>query len=504
MGAEQTKKTVMALVKEVTEGTPVLPTAGTQYIALQEGFELEPSFEELENAELSGSIGASKSILGFESPTASLNHYLRHSGIEGQEPNYGLLLEGAFGTVVAAGVERDVVSATAGDATNPATVTVDAGEGVEYERGKALLIKDAVNGFNIRNVKSVAGDVLTLNFNLANAPAANVNLGRAILYKPGESHPSLSIWNFRGNGTALELISGAKITEMSIEVSAGELINGSFSLDGISYRFNPITVDATNNKFDGIDDGGAFTATIASATYKDPEEAATAIETAINAAASDVWTVTYDNVTGKFTIASDGVLTTLAWDGGANTATSIGLTIGFLVAADDTGSNSYVGDNALDFSQLQTPAFDDSDPLAAKANEVFLGDFADNVCFPVSTLTATISNEKTDVLDVCAESGKSGTIITGREVTVEMTATLERFDVEKFHRFHTNQETEFAFNFGTKSGGNWVPGKTGNMYMPAGTISSFKLADNDGLVTVEITIKAFVKSGLGEFYLNLL
>lgn len=505
MSAQQTKKTVMALVREVTEGVPIKPTLGTQYIALQDGFELEPAFDELENAELTGSLGVSKTILGIENPSSSLSHYIRHSGVEGQEPNFGLLLEGVFGDKKIVATERNTIAAsTAGDSVAAAIIKVDAGEGVEFERGQAVLIKDSANVFAIRNVLSVDGDDLTLNFNLDNAPGVGVDLGKAVLYKPGEAHPTMSIWNFRGNGGAIELISGSRVTEFSMEVTAGELINGSFSMDGVKYHFNPIEVDANNNKFDGIDDGGAFTATIPSKMYVDPHELAAAMTTAINAVTGETWTVTYIDVTGKFRIASTGALTTLAWDTGASTAVSIGPDIGYSVAADDTGANTYDSDNAIDLTRLQTPDFDDSDPLAAKANEVFLGGFADNVCFKTQSLTATLTNTKTDLPDVCSDSGKEGTIITGREANIELVATLQQFEADKFRRFRENQETSFAFNFGIKSAGNWVAGKSANLYFPTATISSFKLSDNDGVVTLEMTLKAFVKDALGEIYLNFL
>lgn len=503
--AESTKKTVMALVKEVTEGVPVQPTAGNQYIALQEGFDIAPTFEELTNEELTGSLGLAKSILGLENPTASLSHYIRHSGVEGQEPNFGLLLEGVFGAKKIVSTERDTVGgSTAGDSTTAAIIKVDTGEGVEFERGQAILIKDAVNKFEIRNVLSVSVDDLTLAFNLANAPASGVNLGKAVLYKPGESHPSISIWNFRGNGGAIELIAGAKVTEFSMEVTAGQLVNGSFTLDGIEFFFNPIEVDATNNKFDGTDDGGVFTATIPSKMYKDPIELGQALATAINAVAADLWTIVYDNLTGKYTIASDGALTTLRWDTGASTAVSIGTDIGFDISADDTGSNSYVGDNAIDLSRLQTPIFDDSDPLVAKNNEVFFGDFNDILCFGARTINSTLSNTNESLPDVCSTSGQEGKQITEREITVEIVATLDRFEADKFRRFRENDEIQLAYNFGTKVAGDWVAGKAANMFLPTATITSFKLGDDAAIVTLELTVKAFVKDAKDEYYLNFL
>jgi len=504
--AFQTKKTVLALVLEVTEGTPVSPTAGTDFIALQDGFDLEPAFDVLENAELTGSIGTAKPILGFENPAVTLSHYIRHSGVEGTEPGFGLLLQGAFGAKAIRATERDTVAgSSAGTALARAILNVDAGEGVEFQRGDAVLIKDATNGFEIRNIFSISVDALSLGNNLAVAPASGVNLGKNVLYLPGEAHPSMSVWNYRANEALIEMISGAKVTEMVIEVEAGQLVNGAFSLEGIKFHWDPIEIDATNNLLDFTDDTGTFQATIPSKFYVDPIELAAAIETAMDAVAGDEITVTYDSIEGKFTIASDGAVTfSLLWNTGAGTATNIGTTIAFDVVADDTGAFTYTSDNRIDLTAEFTPVFDAADPLVAKNNEVFLGGFNDFVCFSTQSMTFTLGDEKTDVIDVCAESGKSGTLITGRTVTIDMVANIPQYDADKFKRFRTNEETQLTFNFGEKVAGNWVAGKSANIYLPTGTISSIKAADNDGLVTIEMTITAFVKSSLGEFYLNFL
>ena len=188
MASFQTKGSRMAIVTEVTEGTPVSPTSAGQYIALQDGYSLEPAFEVLDNAELTGSIGKAKPVLGLENPTASLDHYIRHSGVEGQEPNFGRLIEGVMGAKSVNATEYDTdAGSTAGTALVAGTVVVDAGDGVQFERGEALLIKDATNGFKVRNVESISTDTLTVNFNMSAAPAANVNLGKAVLYKPGSA-----------------------------------------------------------------------------------------------------------------------------------------------------------------------------------------------------------------------------------------------------------------------------------------------------------------------------
>lgn len=505
MASYQTKSSRMAIVTEVTEGTPVSPTAATQYIALQDGFSLEPSFDVLDNAELTGSIGKAKPVLGLENPTASLSHYIRHSGVEGTEPNFGRLIQGAFGAKSVNATEYNTAAgSTAGTALVAGTIVHDAGEGANFERGEAYLIKDATNGYSIRNIASIATDTSTLNFNMTVAAPNNTNLGKAVLYKPGTSFPTFSIWDYRGNGAATQLMAGSRVTELSIESNAGDFINGSFSLDGLSFFFDPIEITSSTRYID-FNDGGVKVATVAIDFYKDPLELAAAIQTAMDAASADTITCKYSSSTGKFTIATSGATLSLLWNTGANTANSIATKIGFTTAADSTAALTYTSANAQSFSSPQTPTFDAADPLVAKDNEVFLGTFSDNICFCASSLTFTITNEKTDVLCVCAESGKQESVITGREVSLELTAVLPQYDADKFHRYHSNQTTSFAYNFGEKSGGNWVAGKCGNIYLPSATITSFAVDDQDGLVSLSMTLTAFVdSSGNGEVYLNFL
>jgi len=489
-------------VPEITEGVAVKPTSSSEYIALQDGFDMEPAFSELENAELTGSIGKAKTILGSEEPTASVSHYIRHSGVEGQAPNFGPLLESLMGAKKISAVEATVVSATVGNETTRATITVGVGQGALFERGQALLVKDALNGYSVRNVFSVVGDVLTLGQNLFNAPASAVGLGKAVLYKPADdSHPTLCAWLYRANGGAVELLSGARVVEGSIEASAGEFVNGSFTLNGIGYSFDPIEVTA-NNKWLDFNDGAGKNAVIAEKIYVDPHELADALQIAMQSQTTDVITVKYLDVSGKFEITSDGAIFDLLWQSGANGANSIGETIGFDTLSDDVGLGSYTSNDAIDLGAPQTPNFDDANPLVAKDNSVMLGDFHSIDCFEASSLTLSISGTKSDIPAICARTGKSGSVISAREIELEVSALLNQFDADKFKRFRQGSNIQFTYSFGEKAGGQWVAGKCANIYMPTATISSFKLEDADGLVQLSMTLKSYVEDGLGELYIN--
>lgn len=493
----------MAIVEETTEGTPKFPSASTEYVALQDGFDMEPSFNELDNAELTGSIGKAKTILGSEDPSASVSHYIRHSGVEGSEPDYGSMLYSLMGSKKIVATERDTVGgSTAGTESVRGTLEVDAGEGAEFERGQAVMIKSAP--YQIRNVYDVSGDTLNLGQNLSVAPASGVNLGKSVMYYPAnDEHPTHTYHLYRANGGALETLAGGRVTEGSIEANAGEFVNGSFSIGGVEYYFDPIEITASNKYLD-FNDGGDLNAVVAEKTYKDPHELAAALQTAMNDLSSDNITVEYQDADGKYKISSDGVTFNLEWDTGANTANRIAETIGFDGSADDTGGGPYTSDNGISLASPQSPNYDNAQPLVAKDNEVLIGDFSDIACFEASTANLSITGTKSDIPSICAKSGKSGSIISEREVEVEITALLEKYDADKFRRFREGDNIQYTYNFGEKSGGNWVPGKSCNVYIPTATISSYKLEDADGLVQLSMTLKGYVDEGKGEVYINFL
>lgn len=502
MASIQTRSSVLAVKKETTEGTPVLPTLATDYIALQPDFAMSPAVNTLSNDELKSSIGAAKSIQGAEAPTASMSAYIRASGVEGQAPNYGAFLEASLGAVSTAAAEYNTVAAS-----TTSVIKVDTGEGATFERGEALLIKDGANGYRIRCIDSVSGDDLTIGFQVPTAPGTGVNLGKCVLYKPANSgHPTLSLWHYLGNGGGIQMMAGARVTDATVDITAGELINGSFSFEGIGYYFNPVVITSTDTKLDFTDDDGTFVATITAKAYKDPHDLADALQVAM-ATANPLQTpsVVYSDTTGKFTIKTTGTVLSLLWSTGANTANTVGDKIGFVVASDDTAvvaTTGYTSDNALTLSSPQTPSYDAADPLAAKNQEVMIGDTDDYLCFDASSVSFAVSTPKSNIASVCAESGVSGSIVSSRAVTVSVSALLSQYDADKFRRLRQNSATKFQYTFGTKSGGNWVPGYCGALYVPTCTVDAPELVDADGLVQMNLQLIAYVNSsGEGEAYI---
>lgn len=494
------RKTVLALVKETTEGVPVKPTLATQYTALQDGFSMSPSFNVLSNAELKASIGKGKDELGAEAPEGSLSHYIKASGVEGQDVDYAPLLEAAFGSKTAYATERDTVAGS-----TALVVNVDAGEGVEFPRGRAFLAKDPVNGFQIRNVLSVVGDALTLAQKLVAAPAPAVLLGKCVNYTVAdEGHPTLTVWQFLGNGGAIEMMAGARVTEMSISATAGEYINGNFTFGGVGYYFNPIQITATSNKIDINDATVVRVITIPVKMYKDPHELASAIQTSANALGGSVFTVSYSNSTGRFTIVSAGASLSLLLNTGVNVAESAGAVLGFSGAADKTGALTYTSDTAQVWAAPQIPNYDDSSANVAKSNEVMLGGVNDITCFKAQSFNLSLSNTKSDIPDLCEDSGKAGSLFTERQVTAQVQYLLTKHDAEKFRAFREGSAVSLTYNFGAKVGGQWKAGSCVNIFCPTMTITGLEIQDSDGLCVVNASLSGYVEDGKPELYLNFL
>lgn len=493
----QFRSTVVAVKKETTQNTIVAPAAATDFIPILADFDVSPSFDVITSEEVVNSIGESKPILGFENPTANVSLYLKHSGTEGQAPNWGVLLESLLGATSTASTEYNTVAAS-----TTSVIKVDTNEGATFERGEALLIKDSTNGYSVRNISSITNDDLTLAQNLSNAPALGVNLGKAILYKPANSgHPPFTLWDYHSNGGAKQVIGGTRAVTLAASIGAGGAIQGTFSLEGIEYYYNPIIITSSNRYID-FNDGGVKAAAVPVKVYKDPYELAAAIQTAMDAQSSDTITCTYSDATRLFTIATNGVTLSLLWNTGTNTANGIHTTIGFSSAANDTGATSYSSDSAITFGASYTPTYDPTDINVAKDNQVLLGSATDVSCFRAKTLNLNITHDHTRVDDICATSGRSGSLFTRRTVTIDIVSYLELGQAEEFKKFRNNDQVAFTFNFGKKSGGNWTPGTVGNIHMPTATISSFKLGNDTGIVTLEMQLKGYVGSAGDEIYIN--
>ena len=483
------KSTAFAIVKESTEGTVSHPASGADFVPVQTDLEMTAEIEQLDNEELKASLGMAKKITGAENPTASFSHYVKHSGVEGQAPAWGKCIESCLGAV-------DVESVEGVTAAASTTTIIKVADTAGFIVGQTLLIKDATNGYKIAVVHDIPNTTdLVLGFKIAAAPAAGVSLGKAVTYYPvnDTSHPSLTLWRYVGNGGLKDMIRGCRVTEVGITAEAGQLINASISTEGLEYFFNPIEITASTKYLDFTDDVGTAAAIIPVGLYKTPHELASAVTDALNGVTTETLLCEFSNSTGKFTISSStSTLLSLLWNTGTNAANTIGVKLGFSLAANDTLATTYTSDIAQVYSAPYTPTFDAVDPIAAKGHLVYVGDQVDNFCFGPSSVSITIGAARKVIDNICSESGRSGSIVSGRTVTVAVTALLEKHDADKFDRALRNKDTRFMYVGGPKVGGNWEAGKCFSVYLPYCTVGTPTIGDDEGLTTIEFELSSFV------------
>lgn len=488
------KASVFSVKAESTSGEYEAPASGSDFVPLRPKSDLKYEPEQLESDELLNDIGASKSAVGKSVVTGSHSAYLKHSGVEGQEPEVGIFYESLFGTKYIVGTEKTALALST-------TTVIKVTSGGDFRQGQALLVKKA-SGYKIVNVASISGNDLTVNFALDSAPPATTLLGKAVEYIPASSgHPTFSTTKYLGNGHAIETSAGNTTTEATFKLDANGYAEVEFAFTGTKYYFNPIEITASSKYIDVTDDSGTFAVQLTEGFYSNPVELADAIAAALNASSTEDYTCTFSSTDGKFTIASATTATlSLLWNSGANTANSAKTKLGFN-NTDDTGALTYSSDNAQTYTAPFTPTYDDDNKIVVKDAEMFIGSQTDNVCFCAQTVSLKISKTVEDVDCICEESGILEKVPTARLAEMEIVAVLKKHDVALLDALIKNNGISAMMNCGPKSGGNWIPGKCFNSYLQKCTVSKYT-TQGESVIQVSIGLKGYVTSTEKDVFIN--
>jgi hypothetical protein len=129
-------------------------------------------------------------------------------------------------------------------------------------------------------------------------------------------------------------------------------------------------------------------------------------------------------------------------------------------------------------------------------------DGTDIECIEPSTVSINPANTVSDINSICSETGVLASLITSRESAITYTAILPQHRVEDFARFRKNQTVRFQYSFGTKEGGNWIPGRCGMWYTPSAVISSISIENEDDIARLSMELTPFSDAGKGELYLS--
>ncbi len=124
---------------------------------------------------------------------------------------------------------------------------------------------------------------------------------------------------------------------------------GSYNVNAYKYDYDAfndvIVVSSKNNKIDFTEGGAELTATLTPGSYS-PTTLCTEIDTRITAAGAQSYTVSFNTINRKFTLASAGTSFSLLFGSGTNSAISASSILGF-DQDDQTGALTYSSGYAL-------------------------------------------------------------------------------------------------------------------------------------------------------------
>lgn len=527
MALINTRGKTAAVILKLEEGDLQKPTKGEEYVALQADFALTPAFETIENLEIKDDIMAAKSVIGGETPSGTFSHYLTGSGTEGKIPEYHPFLFSSFGSYRNPRLESDTEDLTVAGSTTSKIMVNNSGA-LTFDKGEALLIKDDVNGWSIRPVKSqdTVNKAYNLAFALENAPAAGVRVGKAITYVPQASgQPVFDVWEYFAGGNGNQNVVNCRTVSFSVSADADANINSTFGFEGTSYRLNEdfsTSFTTTTQMRDVAVQYGAtptkVTLRLATTLNKATgAAAATELQTKMRALSGPTgWssmTVAFRNDRFTFTIPANGSAFYFDFDDSdthAGMRKFLGFSSGRSPVASPSSSSAgsmtsttFAGDR--DYSSGIDAVYDSQDPAIARDQRLFVGDEFDNVCLDATSVSLAVNTPKTIIKSVCSPDGNFATILTSRDATLSVTALLQQDDQRFFSKFKNGDPIQFAFLGGQKRNGQWVPGNCFSLYGSEASISSFSLGEADGVYNLSLDLLCYSPGdGTGSIFLSFL
>ena len=513
------RRSVAALVLKNFEGMLEKPTKGEQFLAIQPDFALNPNFTTTENVELKDDIMSGKNIVTGEAPTGTMSHYLVGSGTAGKAPEYGAFLQASFGGYRSLSAEQTLVAGS-----TVGVLKLSTAGAAMFKKGDAALIKDTVNGWSVRPVQSVSGTDVTLGFNLEKAPGTGVKVGRFLTYFPiSDNLPVFDIWHYIGGGeSGVENVQDCRVTSISMAANAKDLINASFSFEGTAYRFNEnytenFTLFSYNNKFyiRKTANGEPITVTLEAKSYADGDALAAEIQAKTRTQAS-ISSFTAVFAAKKFTFDAtaaflpDFSLGSEAPEGNM----ALGDILGFSKESQagktpDATAKTSVNDAKMyrNYGHGLTEVYDDTDPIIARGQQVFIGDATDNICIDSSSVTIAVNTPKALITSICEESGNYRSLINSRSATISVSAHLEDDDRRFFDRFQKGTTTNFAFVAGKKTSEKgklqWKPGETFVFYGSPASITNWAITGSNDVYMLDLELTCYSSGdGKGSIFLS--
>lgn len=226
-----TNESTIALVEEVTEGTYVAPSGGTDYVeVLSEGLELNKSREELTRDTLGGSVESEASRVGIAEASGSIPVEYKASATEGDAPqSMDILLKSLLGG------KRQITSDQTSGTTHTST-RINFADTSAFAVGDIVLVKES-GAYECRPISAISTNTyIEFPFALDNgAPSDAVVVAQVTTYySDTSSSVTFSAEHNLGSQAIKQKVRGLRAVSGSIENwSVGQLPTMNFSVQGL-------------------------------------------------------------------------------------------------------------------------------------------------------------------------------------------------------------------------------------------------------------------------------
>ena len=222
-------ETLVALKTEVTEGTPLPPASGDDYIqVLEDGLELSPAKELVERSILTSSIGKVSPRASLKSVSGSIPVEVRGSGTEGDAPQFEVLLDAALGNKVS------IAARITTDTGHTTTALNKTSHGLV--KGQMFVILEAGAHHTAFVTDASDPDVIVFAPATDSAPSDNVEISESITYYPANSgQPTFTTSVYWGDEIRERGI-GCRVNSLALEnFTTGQIANFNFGMEGLSF-----------------------------------------------------------------------------------------------------------------------------------------------------------------------------------------------------------------------------------------------------------------------------
>jgi len=230
MGYLNKKASSVYVTEEVSEGTAVMPSAGSHAVGvLMDGLDISGEKEIIERNLLTSTIAKQTPLTGIKTSAGSIAVEASANKTEGSAPEYGLLMKSLLGGVRSL---SSTLTATAGTVN---TITVASTTGL-FAGDIIMIRRDVSNVAHLSPIASLTSTVITLAIPAAVEFASGDVISKVTNYYGANSgHSALTVTQYMDDKVRIQA-SGVKVASMSVDSFAvGQLPSFNFSFNGLGY-----------------------------------------------------------------------------------------------------------------------------------------------------------------------------------------------------------------------------------------------------------------------------